>query len=152
MDWEPVTWDKRSSKARGQSSSQHLNKARRDGTGITTSKRYGAGGNASGGTGMNAKKLEEDDGSLKHQKVTMELRKLLMQERTKAGMTQKELATMCNMKPQVIQDYESGRGIPNNVMLSKIERALGSKNKDFKRGTLTKAQKKGASKKKTAKR
>jgi len=123
-----------------------LNQARRSGAAISTSKRYGAGGNASSGTGLNSKKLDEDHENLKHAKVTFQLKKLLMQERTKAGMTQKELATYCNMKPQIIQNYESGKGIPSSVMLRKIENALASKNKDFKRGTLTKAQKRGAKK------
>ena len=30
-----------------------------------------------------------------------------------------------NEKPQVIMDYESGRAIPNNQVLSKLERTLG---------------------------
>ena len=146
QDWSSTGWDKRSSKSRNQSSSQFLNQARRSGAAISTSKRYGAGGNASSGTGLNSKKLDEDHENLKHAKVTFQLKKLLMQERTKAGMTQKELATYCNMKPQIIQNYESGKGIPSSVMLRKIENALASKNKDFKRGTLTKAQKRGAKK------
>lgn len=31
----------------------------------------------------------------------------------------------CNEKPQVINDYEAGRGIPNQAVIGKIERALG---------------------------
>jgi predicted transcriptional regulator len=30
-----------------------------------------------------------------------------------------------NEKPQVINDYEAGRGIPNQVVIGKIERAIG---------------------------
>lgn len=30
-----------------------------------------------------------------------------------------------NEKPQVIMDYESGKAIPNNQVLSKLERTLG---------------------------
>lgn len=32
-----------------------------------------------------------------------------------------------NEKPQVITDYEAGRGIPNQMILGKIERAIGIK-------------------------
>ena len=32
-----------------------------------------------------------------------------------------------NEKPSVIQDYESGRAIPNPQILAKLERALGVK-------------------------
>lgn len=42
-------------------------------------------------------------------------------------MTQKDLATKINEKPQVIADYESGRAIRNNQVLGKIERAIGLK-------------------------
>lgn len=31
-----------------------------------------------------------------------------------------------NEKPQVINDYEAGRAIPNNQILSKIERVIGN--------------------------
>jgi ribosome-binding protein aMBF1 (putative translation factor) len=43
------------------------------------------------------------------------------------SMTQKDLATKVNEKPSVINDYESGRAVPNQQVLSKIERALGVK-------------------------
>lgn len=32
-----------------------------------------------------------------------------------------------NEKPQVIADYESGRAIPNNQVMGKIERAIGER-------------------------
>lgn len=37
-------------------------------------------------------------------------------------------------KPQVINDYEAGRGIPNNVILGKIERVIGVKLRGKERG------------------
>ena len=42
-------------------------------------------------------------------------------------MTQKDLATKVNEKPSVINDYESGRAVPDQKVLSKLERALGVK-------------------------
>ena len=42
-------------------------------------------------------------------------------------MTQKELATKINEKPQVIGEYESGKAVPNGQIIVKIERALGCK-------------------------
>ena len=41
--------------------------------------------------------------------------------------TQKDLATRINEKPQVIADYEQARAIPNQQVLSKLERTLGIK-------------------------
>lgn len=42
-------------------------------------------------------------------------------------MSQKDLATKICEKPQVVNDYEAGRGIPNNAIIAKIERALAVK-------------------------
>lgn len=34
---------------------------------------------------------------------------------------------LINEKPQIIQEYESGKAIPNQQIISKLERALGAK-------------------------
>lgn len=95
---------------------------------ITTERKYGAATNSSAhsGTGVNARKLEESE-DLKHAKVDKSLSKAIMQARTAKKMTQKELATAINEKPQVIAEYESGKAIPNSQIISKIERKLGCK-------------------------
>lgn len=95
---------------------------------LTTERKYGAGGNKSAhsGAGVNAKKLEESD-ELKHNKVDKSLSKAIMQARTAKKLTQKDLATAINEKPQVIAEYESGKAIPNPQIISKMERKLGCK-------------------------
>ena len=55
------------------------------------------------------------------------LGKAIMQGRTAKKLTQKQLATSLNEKPQVIMEYENGKAIPNPQIISKIERALGVK-------------------------
>lgn len=50
-----------------------------------------------------------------------------MQARTAKKMTQAQLAQQINEKPQTIQEYESGKAIPNNQILGKMERVLGVK-------------------------
>ena len=42
-------------------------------------------------------------------------------------LTQKDLAQKVNEKPSVLQDYEAGKAVPNQVVLAKLERALGVK-------------------------
>ena len=42
-------------------------------------------------------------------------------------MTQKELATAINEKPQVVAEYESGKAVPNPAIITKLERSLGVK-------------------------
>jgi putative transcription factor len=95
---------------------------------LLTIYRFGSGGNASAhsGAGLNAKRLEESD-ELKHVKVDKSLSKAIMQARTAKKLSQKELATKINEKPQVVGEYESGKAIPNPQIIGKIERALGCK-------------------------
>merc|ERR1719276_791804 len=94
---------------------------------MNTEKRYGAGGNASAhSSSMNARKLEDSD-ELKHSTVDKSLSKAIMQARMAKKMTQKDLATAINEKPQVVAQYESGKAIPNPQVISKIERKLACK-------------------------
>mmetsp|Transcript_18550 Transcript_18550/g.29896 ORF Transcript_18550/g.29896 Transcript_18550/m.29896 type:complete len:178 (-) Transcript_18550:187-720(-) len=96
---------------------------------MATEKRHGAGSNASAHSGgiMSARKLEEatDVGTIA--KVDKSLSKAIMQARTAKKMTQKELATAINEKPQVVAEYETGKAIPNPQIISKLERKLGTK-------------------------
>ena len=53
--------------------------------------------------------------------------KIIQQTRQEKNLTQKDLATRICEKPQVIGEYESGKAIPNNQILNKLERALNVK-------------------------
>uniref|UniRef100_A0A5F8GUL5 Endothelial differentiation-related factor 1 n=1 Tax=Monodelphis domestica TaxID=13616 RepID=A0A5F8GUL5_MONDO len=75
----------------------------------------------------NTAKLDRETEELHHDRVTLEVGKVIQQGRQSKGLTQKDLATKINEKPQVIADYECGRAIPNNQVLGKIERAIGLK-------------------------
>lgn len=59
--------------------------------------------------------------------VSTELKKAIQQARNAKGLTQKQLAAQLQMQPQIINEYESGKAIPNNQIIAKIERALGAK-------------------------
>jgi putative transcription factor len=75
---------------------------------------------------VNARKIEESE-ELKHAKVDKDLSKAIMQARMAKKMTQKDLATKINEKPQVVGEYESGKAIPNGQIIVKMERVLGVK-------------------------
>jgi transcriptional regulator with XRE-family HTH domain len=47
--------------------------------------------------------------------------------RLERKLTQKDVAQKINEKPSVVQDYESGKAIPNPQILGKLERILGVK-------------------------
>ena len=76
---------------------------------------------------MSTRKLEEADEPGKIAKVDKSLSKAIAQARTAKKMTQKDLATAINEKPQVVAEYESGKAIPNPQIITKLEKQLGCK-------------------------
>lgn len=58
-------------------------------------------------------------------KVSSELKQQIIKARTDKKLTQAQLAQQINEKPQLIQEYESGKAIPNPQILSKMSRVLG---------------------------
>ena len=87
----------------------------------------GGGGSSATSTGMSAAKLDAETDELKHATVSKDLRLAIQKGRTAKGLTQKQLATQLNMQPAVINEYESGKAVPNNAVIAKIEKALGCK-------------------------
>lgn len=59
--------------------------------------------------------------------MSLDVCKIIQQARQAKGLSQKELATKINEKQQVVNEYESGKAIPNNQVMGKLERALGIK-------------------------
>lgn len=127
-DWDEVTYlRKRAPKASQLRSQQAINAAQRSGTAIETSKKFSAGQNKQHAAAKNTAKLDRETEELHHETLGLEVSKLIQQGRQAKEMTQKDLATRINEKPQVINDYEAGRAIPNQVILGKLERTLGMK-------------------------
>ncbi|KAJ8948349.1 hypothetical protein NQ318_019334 [Aromia moschata] len=127
-DWDTVTiLKKRAPKASQMKSEQAVNAARRQGVAVDTQLKWGAGSNKQHVTTKNTAKLDRETEELKHETITLDVGKLIQQGRQSKGLSQKDLATKINEKPQVITDYEAGRGIPNNVIIGKIERVIGIK-------------------------
>ncbi|XP_046738242.1 endothelial differentiation-related factor 1 homolog [Diprion similis] len=135
-DWDtvPITLRKRAPKAATMKSEQAVNAARRQGVAVDTQSKWGGGANKQHVTTKNTAKLDRETEELKHNKVPLDLGKLIQQGRQAKGLSQKDLATKVNEKPQVINDYEAGRGIPNQLVIGKIERVLGTKLRGKDRG------------------
>jgi len=55
------------------------------------------------------------------------LAQTVQQARMKKGLSQRDCAQKINEKPSVLQDYESGKAIPDTQILSKLERVLSVK-------------------------
>lgn len=75
--------------------------------------------------GKDAAKLDRETEELHHDRVPTELKRRIQQARLDKKLTQAQLGNMINEKPQVIQEYESGKAIPNPQVLGKLSRALG---------------------------
>jgi len=127
-DWNDVTYiGHRPGRAGQMRSKQAVNSAMRSGAELDTSKKFAGGQNKQFSANKNTAKLDRETEELHHTQVSMDVSKLIMQGRQAKGWTQKDLATRINEKPQVINEYESGKAIPNQQILSKLERNLGMK-------------------------
>ncbi|KAL0903920.1 hypothetical protein M5K25_025983 [Dendrobium thyrsiflorum] len=129
QDWEPVVIRKKAPNAAAKKDEKAVNAARRMGAEIETLKKSNAGINkaASSSTTLNTRKLDEETENLSHDKVPTELKKNIVQARIDKKLNQSQLAQLINEKPQVIQEYESGKAIPNQQIINKLERVLGVK-------------------------
>ena len=112
QDWKPVTLN------RTYTSHEKLKNAQR--TGETTSVNKNTLQNKSA-------KLDSETENFNIVKSGLTLGKEIQQGRTAKKLTQKQLATMLNEKPQVIQQYENGQAIPNPQIINKLQKSLGVK-------------------------
>jgi len=108
----------------GSKSSSAVNQARRRGEDVATEQKYGAGQNKHTVTSMNTAKLDRETEELKHDKIDLSVGKLIQKGRNAKEWTQKDLATKICEKPQIVNEYESGKAVPNQAILAKMERAL----------------------------
>ena len=97
------------------------------GAGVETNKKLTAGTNknAAHGAVKNLAKLENETEVFEHERVSTELKKQIQQARIAKKLTQAQLAQMVNEKPQIINEYENGKAIPNPQILNKLSRVLG---------------------------
>jgi putative transcription factor len=127
QDWTPVVLQKHAPSAAAKKSAGTINAAARAGN-VEVTKKFVAGENKNGhGPIQNAAKLEEDTGDYKVQTVSHEFKTALQQARMAKKMTQKALADAINEKQSVVNDYESGKAVPNGAVIQKLNKALGAK-------------------------
>lgn len=126
-DWDTVTVLRKKGSAAQSKSKQAVTAAQRKGEDVETSKKWSAGQNKQHLVTKNTAKLDRETEELHHTRVPLEVGKVIQLGRQNKGLTQKDLATKINEKPQIIADYEAGKAIPNNQIMGKIERAIGLK-------------------------
>lgn len=57
-------------------------------------------------------------------KLSPEFRKAMQTARNAKKISQKQLATILQVPPKTIMEYENGKAIPNNQFISKMEKVL----------------------------
>tara|TARA_Y100000385_G_C12702550_1_gene471149 strand:- start:14 stop:403 length:390 start_codon:yes stop_codon:yes gene_type:complete len=75
----------------------------------------------------NMRKLDDETDTFKHKKVSTNLKIAIQKGRTLKKMTQANLAQSLNLPVITVKNYENGTAIPNNSVLSKMEKVLGIK-------------------------
>lgn len=126
QDWDQVVIRKKAPTSAAAKNPTAVNAAIRAGAAVETVKKQGM-GNAAAARGpiKSAVKLENDTETFEHERVSSELKKQIQSARLAKKLTQAQLAQMINEKPQLINEYESGKAIPNPQILSKMSRVLG---------------------------
>lgn len=114
QDWEPLVLRKK--KPTGTKPSNE--------SGGVARRQFGT-GNSQGGAAVYARKLDDETEDFRHKKIPQKFKVAMMKARQAKGWTQKELAQKIQEKPTVINDYESGKVVPNHVIIGKLNRALG---------------------------
>ncbi|EIF45807.1 multiprotein-bridging factor 1 [Brettanomyces bruxellensis] len=133
-DWDNVTVIGRKAK-RGSSgprekvlrSSGALNAARRQGAITAVEKKYYAGNVRGDPEGQHLTKVDRSDDIVIPKKLDMNVGKAIQKARQDKKWNQKDLAQRINEKPTIVNEYEAGKGVPNQQVLAKMERALGVK-------------------------
>lgn len=119
QDWNVVTFDKRSQKqpaASVKSSQLAVTKPRK--TSLNENKIF---------RNDNIKNIENEEDTFVIKKVSLSVAKKIAQARCEKKLTQKELAFKLSLPLKTINDYESSKAVPNDMILSKIEKILGTR-------------------------
>lgn len=106
-----------------------VNAARKVGAVVGTDKKSTGGLNKAhqGTDHQKIAKIDRENEVAPPPKISLTVGRAMQQARMEKGLSQKDCAQKINEKPSVLQDYESGKAIPNTQILSKLERVLGVK-------------------------
>ncbi|KAF9642659.1 ylMBF1 [Thelephora ganbajun] len=106
-----------------------VNEARRTGDVVGTYRKFSGGTNKAHQSPDHQKiaKIDRENEIAPPPKVSASVGKVMQQARMEKGLSRKDCAQKINEKPSVLQNYETGKAVPNAQILSKLERVLGVK-------------------------
>lgn len=120
QDWNRITFSGPNNQRRGE---QAVQDARRKGGAVESIRRNTNNSNRKQPVNMRVAAAEDGE-VIPVAQLTHEFRVAMQKARTAAGLSQADLARRVNEKQSVINEYESGKAIPNPQIITKIERAL----------------------------
>ncbi|KAG4306512.1 hypothetical protein PORY_000500 [Pneumocystis oryctolagi] len=130
-DWDSVTKIGRGVRPRTTVAKMagEVNEARRLGTVVGVEKRFSAGSNKAHKTteGQKMAKIDRENDIVQLKTTGRDVGMAISKARQEKNIKQSELAQKINEKVSVINDYENGKAIPNQMILLKIEKVLGVK-------------------------
>jgi ribosome-binding protein aMBF1 (putative translation factor) len=124
QDWKDFTWNKTGEKGKNQSDKSYIMEQKRKGNTVVISKNVN---NKHDKSDINMRVLEKEEDTFKLPTISLNMSKKIALARCDKKLTQKELAFKLNLDVKIIQEYESGKGIPNSFIINKIEKILGTK-------------------------
>jgi len=130
VDWDSkVVIGNRAKAPKVTRNARDLNAAIRADAVVATEKKVAGGSNKArqGTDHQRIVKLDRENEVAPPPKVAPSVGRAIQTARMELKLSQKDVAQKVNEKPSVIQDYESGKAIPNPQVLSKLERVLGVK-------------------------
>ncbi|CAG8466751.1 9419_t:CDS:2 [Ambispora leptoticha] len=129
-DWDKkVVIRKRGEQIKVTKGTSAINAARRAGAVVETERKTTGGTNKGHVVADHQRiaKIDRENEVAPPPKISLSVGKAIQQARQAKGLNQKDLGQKINEKANIINDYEMGRTIPNQQVLSKLERVLGIK-------------------------
>ena len=114
QQWEPVIWSKPTSVLQREQRAKGIPVLRKQNIAGTAQMRK-----------LDSAGLDDDETPLKHATVTLEFKMSLQKARMAKKMSQADLAKAINQPAKVVNEYESGKAIPNQAIVNKMNKVLG---------------------------
>lgn len=127
QDWTEIKWDKRNEKLGKKPTTVDIRKGN-----ISTTNKDGKlnTSNILNFDKDKTKKIDKEEETFKHQKVSLNMGKKISNARNDKKLTQKEFANLLSLPLKIIQEYESSKAIPNHLIINKMEKFLGIRLRD----------------------
>ncbi|CDW59065.1 endothelial differentiation factor 1 [Trichuris trichiura] len=135
--WDTVTvLRKRPPKPSETRGDQAVRLAQQRGVQLETTRKFNAATNKQHVMTKSAAKLDKETEAQHIDTVGIEVGRIIQKGRQTKKWTQADLARQINEKQSVVNEYESGRAVVNQQVLSKLERAIGLKLRGKDKGSV----------------